>query len=163
MGRVIVFLFLIAFGVGTGCWRSSSGPALPTFSETAEQVTGVVKLDGTPLPGATVTFMFEGSPPKGFIGSGGITDSNGKYQARSGDKLGMPAGRYRVVVQRWATLDGKPFKEDPQAGMDLEQAKMGGTVKEMVPAKYSDPEQTQLTVEITKGQKDPVDFNLATK
>lgn len=142
-----------------GCF--SSGPKPYGITETeAVSVQGVITLDDKPVPNANVTFTFDGAGPKGFVSSGGMTDSSGKYQLRSGKTLGTPPGRYKVTINRWAKADGSTFTPNPEKGLDLEQAKMSGDVKEFMPPKFSDLEQTELTVEVTKDQKDPVNFNL---
>ena len=158
-----LMVFWTSIGMLSGCGGGGKPKVYsPQFAD-AVQVKGTLTLDGQPVPEANITFVFEGTPPKGFVSAGGLTDSSGKYQVRSGDKLGMPPGRYKVVIHRWGTADGKPFKENSESGMDLEQAKLAGIVKELIPAKYSDAEQSQLTVEITKDQKDPVNFELTSK
>lgn len=156
-------LVLCLAAVITGCGGGSSGPKLPTFSEDAIPVSGTITMDGEPLAEAAVTFLFDGTPPKGFLSGSGKTDSSGKYSLLSGSKPGIPAGRYRVTVSKLATKDGSPFREDPSQGIDLEQARMSGAVKEGIPKQYNDPEKTTLSSQITAGQKDPVNFSLKSK
>jgi hypothetical protein len=59
------------------------------------KVEGVVTLDGTPVPGATVTFTpTEGSAVPGL----GVTDAGGEFRIESGGKNGLPSGTYKVTV-----------------------------------------------------------------
>lgn len=150
-------------GSGWGCTGGSKAPQIPVYKGDTVPVSGTVTLDGQPLADALVTFVFDGQAPPNFTGSGGRTDSMGKYVVRSGGKEGTPPGRYKVVISRLATPDGAPFRENPEQGLDLEQARLSGMVKESVPPKYSDPEKTILSVEITANQKDPVNFDLKSK
>ena len=147
-----------------GCSGSTaSSPKIKKYTGDTVPISGTVKLDGEPVSGATVAFTFDGKPPEGFVSAGAITDSTGKYVLRSGDKTGAPPGRYKITVSKFATPDGKPFKEDLEKGLDLEQARMSGVVRESIPAKYSDPSKTELVREITADQKDPVDLDLKSK
>lgn len=156
------FLSLCLSLVALGC-SGSSGPKLPTFSEDAVPVSGTVTMDGQPLADAAVTFLFDGTAPKGFMSGSGKTDSSGKYALTSGAKPGVPAGRYRVSISKLATKDGTPFREDPAAGIDLEQARISGQIREGVPKQYSDPEKTTLSAQITTTQSEPVNFTLKSK
>jgi hypothetical protein len=155
----------LTVSVLSGCGGGSTGPVRPQFKGDTVPVSGTVTLDGEPLSGAAVTFVLQpgGTYIEGFTGSGGQTDSSGKYVLRSGDKTGTPPGRYKVYISLMATADGTPFKEDPEHGIDLEQARLSGAVKEKVPAKFSDPDKTALTREITADQKDSVNFDLKSK
>lgn len=145
-----------------GC-TSSSGPPVLQVKGDLVPVKGTVTLDGEPLANARVLFTFDGPPPAGFGGGHGQTDSSGKYQLRSGERLGVPAGRYRVFIELWTMPDGAPYSEQAAQGLDMEQAKMAGMLKQKVPLKYNDPLKTQLSAEVTAGQTDAVDFSLKSK
>ncbi len=145
-----------------GC-SGSSGPPILQVKGDLIPIKGTVTLDGEPLANARVLYVFDGSPPAGFGGGHGQTDSSGKYQIRSGERLGVPAGRYHVQVELWTMPDGAPYSEQAAQGLDMEQAKMAGMLKQKVPVKYSDPMKTQLSAEVATGQSDPVDFNLKSK
>ena len=98
-------------------------------------VTGVVTLDGAPVEGATVTFTADDGS-KTYSGS---TDAAGKFTLQAGEKLGAPAGNYKVVVIRSAH---KPTAEapDPSAGMktmkkdaeEVNKSSKGGTMAKMM-------------------------------
>ena len=74
----------------TGC-----GPSLV-------KTEGVVNLDGQPIEGADVLFVSDDGT-KTFAG---YTDAAGKFTMRSGDKVGIPAGTYKVTVQKSAKPGG---------------------------------------------------------
>ncbi len=147
----------------TGCSSSSSGPPIPTFSGEGIPISGVVKLDGEPLADANITFIRESTGKEGVMSGSGKTDMSGKYAVRTGGQPGVPPGRYRVVVSKLATKDGSPFVPNPEQGLDLEQARLNGMVREAVPAKFSDVGRSTLSVEVTSGQDPKQDFDLKTK
>lgn len=142
--------------VAGGCGKSKKGP---TFDLTP--VAGTVTLDGKPLADADVGFYLQGTAPEGYYGSGAKTDAEGKYVLKAGDALGAVPGQYKVTVSRLVGADGAAIAaEEDEEGMDAEQLKMGGDVKESMPAKYSDMEQTELTTTVEKGKADGYDFQL---
>lgn len=159
----VATLIGMAILVAAGCSDGASGPKMPTFEGEVIAVAGIVTLDGTPIEDAAVTFTYDGQAPPGFINGTGKTDSTGKYALQSGNKMGVPAGRYKVTVSKLATKDGKPFSEDAAAGLDFEQARMSGVIRESLPARFSDMMATKLSATITSGQKDAVNFDLKTK
>src|SRR4051794_27542937 len=67
-------------------------------------VEGGVTLDGTPVQGATVTFV----PDSGSVSQviSGQTDASGKFVLGSGGKSGAPAGNYKVVVTKTEVIGG---------------------------------------------------------
>ena len=77
-------LFVAAFA---GC--GGSGDEI----EVAE-VSGVVTLDGKPLPNAIVTFVPKAGGPSGV----GKTDAEGKYQLATVDELGAVLGEHMVSI-----------------------------------------------------------------
>src|SRR5579872_5545777 len=107
-------------------------------------VRGVVTLDNQPLADADITFRFDGTPPKGFIAGGAKSDSSGKFIVMTGSKPGAMPGRYKITVSRLRMADGSPVKIDKDSGMDMEMLRMGGQLKDSVPARYSDAENTEL-------------------
>jgi hypothetical protein len=83
MHRCAFFALLVGGTLAvTGC-----GPSLV-------KVSGVVKLDGTPVEGATVSFVSE----DGKNTFAGFTDSGGNFTLSAGDKPGAQPGTYKVVV-----------------------------------------------------------------
>lgn len=145
-----------------GCGGSSGSKRIGYQGELV-QIQGIVTLDGEPLSEATINFVADGPPPPGFTFASGLTDSSGKYQLRTDGELGVPPGRYKIGIERWATPDGTPFRSNPEDGMDIEQAKMSGLVKQIVPEKYNDPSKGRVTIEITKTHSEPVNFDMTSK
>jgi len=80
--RASFVVLLVAILALTGCGGSLS------------KVNGIVKLDGVPVEGATVTFTSE----DGKSAYAGFTDASGNFTLAAGDKQGVPAGTYKVVV-----------------------------------------------------------------
>lgn len=136
-----------------GCGKAKKGP---TFDMTP--VTGTVILDGKPLADAEVAFYLQGTAPEGYYGSGATTDVEGKYALKSGEAPGAVPGQYKVTISRIVDANGAAIVAEE--GMDAEQLKMGGSAKESIPAKYSDLEQTELTVLVEKGKSEGYDFPL---
>ncbi|MBI5758394.1 MAG: hypothetical protein HZA46_07745 [Planctomycetales bacterium] len=132
-----------------GC---SKGPAAPTFE--LVPASGTVTLDGKPLTDADVSLVFQSPPPAGFSGSGGRTDASGKFQVLTDNKPGTIVGKFKVMVSKQTMADGSPIKTDPTTGLDMEQLKMQGQLKENVPEKYTVAETTDLTADVAKGGKE---------
>ena len=66
------------------------------------EVKGVVKLDGSPVEGATVTLVSD----DGKKSYAGVTDASGNFAILSGDKPGAPAGSYKVLVIKNKSVAG---------------------------------------------------------
>lgn len=116
----------------SGCQR---GPALGTVS-------GVVQVNGKPLPYAYV--VFQPIDPPGAYGSA-YADENGKYELQfSKHRNGAPVGSHRVSI-RAAGRDELPDDAPP-------------TVRVQLPAKYNSA--TELVRKVEPGHNDH-DFNLA--
>jgi hypothetical protein len=100
-------------------------------------VAGVVQFDGAPLDRTAVTFL----PTSPAAGPGGmaITDASGRFVVHSPQgKRGMAAGTYKVTVSR----------REPKTPVTEGSAVIDSDLVEQVPAKYSDPEKTELTATI---------------
>ena len=148
--RIAITLCAVAF---TGCAKKK---AATTFD--LVPVSGVIKLDGQPISEATVSYYYEGTPPTGYFGSAATTDSQGRYELRSGAQLGAVPGTYKVTVSRFTGKDGKPLVL--QEGIDVEQLRrQGGAVESFAP-RYSDQTQAELKITVEKGKADGYDFDL---
>jgi hypothetical protein len=79
-------------GIFTCCAGCGSGGGV--------DVSGIVTLDGQPLPGVHLTFDQPELPPNKNIGYVGQTDAEGRYTLRPimGDGSGVPPGKYRVSL-----------------------------------------------------------------
>lgn len=133
---------LLSLGAFSGC-----GPATKAGPSGLVPVSGTVSLDGSPLPGATVSFI----PVDSNAGSdaGGVTDQSGKYELKAGEGAGTGAkpGEYRVVVSR-LMKDGSPVMADKdKSPMQL----MLDGAKESVPEKYSDVLKSELKASVPAG------------
>ena len=65
-------------------------------------VNGVVKLDGTPVPGATVTLVSD----DGTTTYAGFTDDSGAFNVVGADSKGVLAGTYKVAVVKTPSVPG---------------------------------------------------------
>lgn len=114
-------------------------------------VSGLVTLDGEPLPGAVVGFepiAQEGDLEAGY-GSYAKTDEQGRYALRSLRKEdGALVGMHRVSV---STVVGE---EGPNG-------EMLGLTKERVPSRYNND--TQLVIEVPAGGTDQANLELESK
>ncbi len=156
-------LILAALG---GC--GDSGPdVLP--------VTGSVSLEGKPLEGATVTF----STKEGKLAAGelafGTTDAQGRFRLRSQagptETLdGAVAGEHRVTISKLIPPQGmteEVYQQKVEAEKQAGESGVYGAPREVVPprvellpAQYSNPQQTTLTASVKEGEKNDFPFQL---
>jgi hypothetical protein len=115
------------------------------------EVSGIVTLDGKPVPGATISFFpesEEGSP------SYGGTDLNGMYNLMfTMDKNGAMLGKHRVEIET------HKISADEAAEMRAEGQEVP-TQHVSIPKKYREP--GALTAEVKPGAN-TIDFPLTTK
>lgn len=98
-------------------------------------VTGVVRLDGEPVPGCIVYF----SPQGGGRTSAAMTDDAGKYDLiYIGTDRGAKIGRHTVH------LSTSKETEDPETGQPIH-------TPELIPAKYR--EKSEYTVDVEPGEQ----------
>ena len=116
-------------------------------------VSGVVTLDGKPLPGAGVMFLPRGNT-RG-TGAYGMTDETGKYSLKTDHGgEGAPEGEFAVTISRVVNRDGTPYVPNPNAAEAGE--------RETLPAIYWDSMKTILSANVPKGGKS-IDFELKSK
>lgn len=123
-------------------------------------VTGMVTLDGEPVPNAVVTFM----PSKGGLPSTGQTDPDGGFRLKmpKGDD-GAPIGRHLVSVIARQTQDAPT----PQGGNE-EMASLQGygpryrkpKSRSLVPTRYSKFETSGLEFEVKAGAENKAELAL---
>jgi hypothetical protein len=150
-GRYLGMALLLAPCFFAGC----SGQESDDTAELAPSG-GMVTLDGDPVAYAAVTLH----PTTGSSGAGafGTTDETGMFTLKNPrGREGAEAGSYKATISKFAMEDGSPFPPDADPG---DFAAMG---KEHMPSKYSDPERTQLTVEIPPGGKPDLHFELTSE
>lgn len=133
-------------------WGCSPG-TVPTV-----EVSGTVTLDGKPLEGAMVGFY----PASGGAPATGQTDSSGKFTLKA------PVGKAKVSVSK--TAAGGEAKVDQAAagaapaGTALSGPPVAGGAppappKSVVPAKYTNAENSGIVVEVKSGMQ-PVTIEL---
>ena len=125
-----------------GC-GGGSGELVPT--------SGTVTLDDQSLANATVIFKPHGNT-KGNGGSG-QTDLSGRYEVMTPQgKKGLYPGTYKVVISRRLHKDGSvPRPDEPP---------IESQARETLLPRYSDPNQTELSVNLAADHQGPVDFRL---
>jgi hypothetical protein len=137
MRRVLGALMLLAAGCGTGDGLVS--------------VAGTVTVNNQPAGNAAVTFI----PLAGTPGNGGtaLADSSGRYEIMNAQgQKGLPPGKYKVTISRRLNADGST--PDPNVPPIESQA------RETLPPHYTDPEKTELTADVSAGDKRSFDFTL---
>jgi hypothetical protein len=133
MNRVALVLLLGSFA---GCGKVASNG----FPD-AVPATGIVRLNGDPLPNSMVAFIPK--PGTKGIESYGVTDQDGCFslqQTRGG--AGASPGQYSVVINRFVLRDGTPIEIDPK----MPPANQGAV--ESLPPTYSDSAKTLLTANV---------------
>ena len=140
-------LLVIGIGLSIGCPQGSDQPAI-------SPVTGTVTQGGTPVAGATVTFVPTGDGPS----AAGVTDASGKYTLSTyAGGAGAVPGQYGVKIVKFETpddaggggvgIDSKEYEAAQQAGAAAEAAEP----KNLLPAKYADPATSNLTATVDEG------------
>jgi hypothetical protein len=119
----------------------------------------VTGADGSPLAGATVTFM---PTAEGGQSASGITDSNGKFKLTSptSDK-GIQKGTYKVIITKASAEEAftSEYRGDPTKAMEEYWRKNKGTAtatkgapasmpKSSLNPRYSKPDTTPFTVSV---------------
>lgn len=137
--RAVAWLAMASLVGAVGCNATSYKTA---------PVSGVVKLDGMPLAGASVNFVPESTDTVSAGGSGsyGKTDETGRYTLRliEKDAEGAAVGKHKVSISA-------PQGDDP--------TKEGGIVIDRVPERYRGLE-TTLTFEVVPGGSKEANFDL---
>lgn len=158
---------LLAFLVGCG----GSGVPVP---DTAP-VTGTVTYQGKPMPGAVVLFRKgEGDLKEGGTAMG-ETDASGAFTLRTfvGPKTeaeGAVPGTYKVAISKMVPPDGiseadykakvDEANKIAETGVILEPDQEPPARVELLPPKYSNLAETELSAEIKEGQENRVEFPL---
>ena len=107
---------------------------------------GIVTLDSKPLGKALINFSPDGGV-KG-PGSSAITDENGKFDLitviNGESKPGAVPGAYRVTISSLVGPDGNPVVPDGETPPAMMAA------REILPERYSNPAQTELTATVSE-------------
>lgn len=139
----LLFLICSALGCGGGVPKE----VIPKL----EPVSGLLKLDGKPAAGVTVTFvpMDKGNP------GAGVTDAEGKYtlKYRNGDD-GIAAGNYVAMFSKLTQKDGSPIPPDKTAADVL--------AVDQIPERYRAMDNPRYSVTVPAGGK-TFDFEIKSK
>jgi hypothetical protein len=124
------------------------------------KVSGVVKLDGQPLPGAVVTFYpFDGT--KGKMASG-TTDNDGNFQlTTSKPNDGALPGEYKITVVYAEGIEppsGVTGMKQAFEGLEKAKKQQKKAPKFVVPTKYGDPGKTDLKQSVPTDGKVTLDL-----
>jgi hypothetical protein len=133
--RGVYLLALVAL------WANGCSPK----AEFAE-VSGVVLLDGKPMPAALVEFLPD--PEQGTHGpvSAATTDEEGRFRLVSHDqRQGAVIGRHRVLIQDARSI--------PQAVTDFSKVKAPPVLPSRIPNAYGSAASTPLRQEVKPGSQ----------
>ena len=144
LALVLGFTLLLSSG---GCGRDPNLPKL-------EPVSGTVTLNGRPLTNASVTFVPTGTTQGS--GATGATGPDGKYVLESRGERGVPAGEYRVVVNKLVMPDGSDFP------LNSDVPPIESSAREMLPRHYSDEATSTITKTVPEGGG-TIDIQLTTE
>ena len=132
------------------CWGCSGGTPVPEYAGRLVPVTGTVTLDGQPLAGASIVFHPD-AKVQGGENAFGTTEPDGSYELQTivvghGPKPGAVPATYVVTIHKVTMPDGSPVPAD----MTDADAESEGA-KSVVPARYTQMEQSPLKVEVAAG------------
>ena len=136
--------WLCALLIVAGCSKQT---ALPVVT-----VSGTLQLNGQALANADVTFL----PTDRALGppSTARTDSNGQFTLKNvRGQSKVPEGSYKVRISQRVLPDGKPVPENDKT------PPIESPARELLPPRYSDLDQTELTANVTAASK-TFDFRL---
>ena len=145
---LLCLLLLVSLMCLQGCKKST---AIKT-----DLVTGVVTMNGSPLAGATVTFLPDGTGNTAV----GTTDASGKYTLQTmlgAADAGTTPGDYVVTISK---------KENRPTGQQEWSESAGEMVDimsahEQVPAKFTNKSSTPLKATVVAGQANSFDFDVS--
>jgi hypothetical protein len=137
--RLIVgFVVLLALGCGGG--------------KKLAPVSGVVKLNGKPLPGATVSFtpLVDTGSIEAPLSSVGKTNANGEYtlEATTGQS-GALVAKHKVSIT---------LVNEQRGDSDARPPRGGWPIKDKIPLRYN--EKTELFCDVPAGGKTDANFDL---
>lgn len=144
----------LLIGLTNGCYRGD--PNIPQLAPT----TGIVTYKGTPLAGATISFI-SSDPDKGNLPGVGSTDTEGEYRIQTYNRDGAVVGNHKVVI---VAIDENSLARDPKSGAPLPRMhpKWKPPVSR-IPDRYGHPESSKLTAEVVESSSNQFDFHLEDK
>jgi hypothetical protein len=128
-------------GMLVGCGKPEPPARMP--------VSGIVMIDGRPVPSAAVTFypLFEGFG--GEVIAEGVTDASGRYTLACPLGDGACLGKHKVTVADAPTPDDA--REQSVAGQQRMQAFLKSLTNRPIGAKFGTLATSPLEVEVTAG------------
>jgi hypothetical protein len=142
----MVLFSIVSLPIMAGCNPDSFGELVPA--------SGLVTLDGKPIAGVSITAI----PQEGVKGRGGygLTDSEGSFSLQvDTEASGLPAGNYRLLLQKYAMPDGSPIPENVSAA-DTD-------IANVLPPVYSSDERSPVYVTFPTPDGMPVKVDLKSK
>lgn len=120
-------------------------------------VTGIITMDGKPLPNCVVSFI-----PETGRAAFGVTDESGKYElSYLSETKGAKIGKNTVRIATVAKNEGAEEPMEEVVDVDGKvTAKNKNKVKEIIPAKYNT--KTELKADVTAGYNS-FNFDLKSK
>jgi len=147
-------------------WLLLTGLALsPAGCGDTLKAEGRVILEGNPVAGASVMFIPESDKGLPAYGS---TDADGHFSLSTNGASGIRPGRYKVTVTKTEQVPGagdtkgrepRPGKEPVHRFKD----KQNTPTRNLLPAVYSSPQTTPLTLDVAAGGAKNLDITLENK
>ncbi len=143
------------------CIVSVSLLALSGCTSKACKVTGVIKMDGEPIEGVSISFVPK-TDGQGELAAG-TSVAGGAYEIKtlSGDIVdGTVPGTYTVVLRKSEVLwDGKSWMHPAGGGEPVKST----TLKELLPKQYTSSATSPFTATVEKGKPNTFDFDIKSK
>jgi len=130
--------------VGTGCGGGYAPVGVQAPAKNVVKVAGTLTFQGKPLANYMVSFI----PAEGAHNAVGVTDSSGNFVLgtnKPGD--GAAVGSYKVSV----AFAGPPQDDSNQALAPAPEPDAVPKPAIEIPAKYTDPNTSEITVEVPSG------------
>jgi hypothetical protein len=131
------YVGLLVFVVMAGC---GDKPDLPPTAP----VSGVVMLDGRPLPRGTVQFVPDAAHGTEGPSGVGYIDEEGRYEITTAGVPGAIVGHHKISVKA-------------EADYDQTQISMGPS---LIPRRYNNPDASDLTAKVKEGEKNEIPLEL---
>jgi hypothetical protein len=83
---------------------------------------GTITLDGVPVEGATIVFYPVDGEAKNTAAGSAVSDAQGHFTVVPGEKAGIPAGKYKVLVTKTILPGGIDVSEGKTHGKEMKEA-----------------------------------------
>ncbi|MDR1492399.1 MAG: carboxypeptidase-like regulatory domain-containing protein [Planctomycetaceae bacterium] len=144
LGIAIAVLFFC------GCGKKSNLP--DNFPEIAPCEIAVTQ-DGKPLADALVTLIPQNIATPYAQGCTGITDETGKASLRTYGQIGVPLGKYKVVISKTKDEDGTETTDENGVKIQI-----GQKVYSYVEKKYTQENSTPYEIDVIQVKRKDVNF-----